>query len=47
MYTTILKNRMKTTLEAIIGGKQSAAIKKQRYYTRIPSLEMLFMFDII
>ena len=35
MYTTILKNRMQTTLDAIIGENQSAAIKKQKDITQI------------
>ena len=29
IYTTILKNHMKTTLDAIIGKNQSAAIKSR------------------
>ena len=29
IYTAILKNRMQTTLDAIIGEKQSAAIKNR------------------
>ena len=32
MYTTILKNHMKTTLDAIIGEKQSAAIKSRTIF---------------
>ena len=35
MYTTILKNRMQTTLDAIIGENQSAPIKKHNDITHI------------
>ena len=35
IYTTIIKNHMKKTIDAIIGEKQSAAIKKQNDITHI------------
>ena len=38
IYTTILKNHMQTTLDAIIGEKLLS--KAKRYYTHFPPFEM-------
>ena len=52
IYTTIPKDHMQTTLDAIIGEKQSAAIEKyyniaiQQYYTHFLQFDMQLMFHI-
>ena len=46
IYTIIPKNHMRTTLDAIIGEKQSTAIKKQQYYTHFLPFDMQLMFHI-
>ena len=46
IYTTTFKNHMQTTLDAIIGGNQSAATKKEQYCTHFPPFEIQLMFHI-
>ena len=40
IYTTILKNHMQKTLDAIIGENQSVAIKAEQYYTNFQPFDM-------
>ena len=41
IYTTILKNQMKTTLDAIIGETQSAAIKSRTILHTFSSIRLV------
>ena len=46
IYTSITKNHMQTTLGAIIGENQSAAIKNNNITQYFPPFDMKLMFHI-
>ena len=47
IYTTILKNPMQKTLDAIICENQSVAIKTEQHYTHFQPFDMQLMSHII